>query len=640
MIPPPRSVPFESIRYEDGAWPLTRWDKNLRYIGKSLVHKRTPWTEADRLHAERARAYLEGRRWQAERRPGDGVLRCVLGGDLMWVRSGFGRVFSPGARALLECADLRVVNLETPIVPERSVPTYRYETLHYNAPPEYLDALEGPGISLVSLCNNHALDQGPEGLARTREVVSERRLVPLGGPERGDELARVQMDVGTRTVSLEATAVTYGINHSTGQTPGGIPIARFGAPHAAGPPWKPRWPADSADLRVLVPHWGYEYEYFTTEAQRRDALELVRAGCDLVVGSSPHVLQPVELVSIDGADPDCPLQVVRGGSPRFGVIAWSLGNLATIMPTLACRVGALVEIELLVREGEAPSPAAIRIHPTFSARGLHELAHGLRLGMNGATHLLSELEIAHPKARVFRRARAHAESILGRLASRSAPIPAVHSTATSNPMTRSESPMSASFDPPLELEAIPMAMASAVRPRLSSLDRAGYARFLEAMVHYTRGSGARLKHAARASADTPVAAFFAKLAEEEASHYKLAEADLRDLGGEISLDCPTSVARFDADWHKAGDPSAWLGALYALENVAGHLAADVPKELVRLGLEKSHVRFVMTHLSADAEHGHDTATWVGRADRTKVVGAAREAARFWVELHLAAFDGR
>lgn len=199
--------------------------------------------------------------------------------------------------------------------------------------------------------------------------------------------------------------------------------------------------------------------------------------------------------------------------------------------------------------------------------------------------------------------------------------------------------MSARFDPPHDLEAIPLAMASAVRPRLATLDRAGYARFLDAMVHYTRGSGARLKHAARASEGAPVSAFFAKLAEEEASHYKLAEADLRDLGGEVSRDCPEAVVRFDADWHSANDPSVWLGALYALENVAGHLAADVPKELVRLGLEKAHVRFVMTHLSADAEHGHDTSTWVGRADRTEVVAAARRAASFWVELHLAAFDG-
>lgn len=196
------------------------------------------------------------------------------------------------------------------------------------------------------------------------------------------------------------------------------------------------------------------------------------------------------------------------------------------------------------------------------------------------------------------------------------------------------------FDPPHDLEAIPGAMASAVRSRLGTIDHAGYARFLDAMIHYTRGSGARLRHAATVETDPAIAAFFSRLAEEEASHYKLAEADLRDLGAEISSDCPTSVAAFDADWHAATESSSWLGALYALENVAGHLAADVPRELGRLGLEKTHVRFVMTHLGADAEHGHDTASWARRADPRKVVDAARKAARFWVELHLAAFDGR
>ncbi len=423
MIPAPKTFPFESIRYEDGAWPLTRWDKNLRYIGKSFVHKRSPWTEADRLHTSRARAYLEEGRWRSVRRPGEAVLRCVLGGDLMWVRSGFSRVFSPGARRLFDRADLLVVNLETPIVPERPVPTYTYETLHYNAPAEYLDPLGAAGAALVSLCNNHALDQGPAGLVRTREVVSGRGLFPLGGPARGDETARVQVPFASGNLSIEAAALTYGINHLTGSPPDGVPVVSIGNPIALGSPWTPQWPTDSADLRVLVPHWGFEYEYFPTEAQRRDALELVRAGADIVAGSSPHVLQPVELVSIDGADPTCPLQVVRGGPPRFGVIAWSLGNLATIMPTSACRVGALLEIELFVRDGEAPRPLAIHVHPTFSARGLRRFSHGIRLGFDGATYLLSELEEAHPDAGVFRRARAHAESVLGRIASRDTPIP-------------------------------------------------------------------------------------------------------------------------------------------------------------------------------------------------------------------------
>ena len=50
--------------------------------------------------------------------------------------------------------------------------------------------------------------------------------------------------------------------------------------------------------------------------------------------------------------------------PCFGVIAWSLGKFTTIMPTLACHVGALVELDL----DERLDPIAIRAIPTLSRR--------------------------------------------------------------------------------------------------------------------------------------------------------------------------------------------------------------------------------------------------------------------------------
>ena len=126
MIPRPRPTlgPLgafvERTRYEDGAWPLWRWDRNLRYLAKSVLHRQTPWTDADRRHAENARAYLEGGTW---RRPLARPLRAVLGGDLMWIRRGFADALSPALRARIAAADLALVNLETPLVPERPVPT-------------------------------------------------------------------------------------------------------------------------------------------------------------------------------------------------------------------------------------------------------------------------------------------------------------------------------------------------------------------------------------------------------------------------------------------------------------------------------------------------------------------------------------
>ena len=371
-VPAPRSPwlgqLYEGIRHENGRWPLWRWDRNLRYLVKSVVHRSTPWTMDDREHHARARAYLESGAWRGSVAS---PARLIAGGDLMWIRSGFRDALAPSLRARIAAADLALVNLETPMVPERPVPRFVYETLHYNSPPDYLDAWRGAKACAVSLCNNHALDQGQDGLRRTRDVVESLGLEALGGVDPGDAHGGVRVS----DLAIGLTAVTYGVNHLEGAPPAGIPVARFGDP-AHEPDWRRIAAQITAarlagkDLVILLAHWGFEYESWPAARQRAHALRLIELGVDVIVGSSPHVLQPVEMVSVDGADPACPLQARRGGSPRFALIAWSLGNLATIMPTLPCQVGALLEIDVGRDARGVPSFAALRAIPTVSARGL------------------------------------------------------------------------------------------------------------------------------------------------------------------------------------------------------------------------------------------------------------------------------
>lgn len=403
MIPAPRSgflgPLHERVRYEDGRWPLWRWDRNLRYLLKSLVHRRTPWTDDDRDALARGRAYLEAGTWRS---PRPTALRLALAGDLMWIRDGWADAIAPALVERLARVDLAIANLETPIVPERRVPRLVYETLHYNAPPAFLDPWTRAPAAALSLCNNHALDQGEAGLARTRAVVGERGLHPIGGVRPDDAIAAVA--VGGRRIGL--TAITYGINHAGAGAAAGVPIERFGDP-AHRPDWErvgaliAAARARGPDLVVLCAHWGFEYEHWPAAAQRAHALRLIELGVDVIAGSSPHVLQPIELVSIDGADPACPLQVRRGGRPRTGVIAWSLGNFTTIMPTLPCHVGALIELDL----DDALAPTGLRAIPTVARRGLGA-------GWLGAATVPADA-LATDEGRAARR---HATAILGRIA--------------------------------------------------------------------------------------------------------------------------------------------------------------------------------------------------------------------------------
>lgn len=190
-----------------------------------------------------------------------------------------------------------------------------------------------------------------------------------------------------------------------------------------------------------------------------------------------------------------------------------------------------------------------------------------------------------------------------------------------------------------ELRTIPLRMADQVRELLPSVTLASYQRFLDHMFHYTRGSGARLEWAAEHAGPEAQRAYFAELARDEAHHYRLAEADLAAFGRTPSATPPPAVGDFDASWQR-WTASGWLGALYALESVAEHLAADTQRHLGRLGLGRDQARFVLVHLTADVGHGAMTAAQLDgalAADRHATLTAARSAADFWVGLHFDAF---
>ena len=188
-----------------------------------------------------------------------------------------------------------------------------------------------------------------------------------------------------------------------------------------------------------------------------------------------------------------------------------------------------------------------------------------------------------------------------------------------------------------ELATIPKSMADAVRALLPEVTIAGYQCFLDHMYHYTRGSEARLLHAAAHAGSRT--AYFAELAADERSQYRLAEADLAAFGRTISEAAPPAVAVFDRIWRTWTTPG-WLGALYALESVAAHISNDAQRHLGRLGIAKDQARFILVHLSADAAHGADAVrqlSALAEPDAEAARAAAWLAAEFWIELHVDAF---
>ena len=76
----------------------------------------------------------------------------------------FGPSFAP-LKTLLADSDYVIGNLETPLAGPES--GYTHELVSFNSPDVLVEALQAIGVDAVSTANNHSLDRGYEGLART-----------------------------------------------------------------------------------------------------------------------------------------------------------------------------------------------------------------------------------------------------------------------------------------------------------------------------------------------------------------------------------------------------------------------------------------------------------------------------------------
>ncbi len=205
---------------------------------------------------------------------------------------------------LFQGADLAFGNLETPIAPTTGRPGVPFQ---FNAPEALPAALRASGFTVLATANNHAFDQGAKGVRETLQRLRAERLVALGsGEDRAQaEATQVLERQGIRVAFLGFTDLFNLDLNQRATEPWVRPLDLEPALQAV------REARGRAEVVVVSVHWGNEYQHLPTKRQRDLARALVGAGCDLLLGHHPHVLQPVEVVEAEG---------------RKALVAYSLGN--------------------------------------------------------------------------------------------------------------------------------------------------------------------------------------------------------------------------------------------------------------------------------------------------------------------------
>ena len=214
----------------------------------------------------------------------------------------------------LETADLAVLGQESLFVPPQTgysgYPLFRTPVL-------VGEAAVKAGFNAAACATNHAMDAGAEGINTTAAFYEEKGIpclgiLPYSNTEADEPLYHLFVKNGIRIALFN---YTYGTN--TGNPEDLWP----GAVHLLTDEKTVRKEISSgkqegaADVSVVIVHWGTEYASEPDETQRRWARVFLECGVDVVIGSHPHELQPLEILADE--------------SGREMPVFWSLGNLVS-----------------------------------------------------------------------------------------------------------------------------------------------------------------------------------------------------------------------------------------------------------------------------------------------------------------------
>lgn len=177
----------------------------------------------------------------------------------------------------------------------------------FNSPYEAGDAMLDAGFNMVSLATNHTIDRGEKAVLNSCEYWNSKTDVLTAGSYCSEEERNEVKVMEKNNITYTMLNYTYGTN--------GIAIPKgkdylvnvwpmdYNADYGVGyEAFKEtvredvERVRDKVDVLIVAMHWGVEYTHTPTKYQKDAAEFLASLGVDIVIGTHPHVVQPVEWI--------------------------------------------------------------------------------------------------------------------------------------------------------------------------------------------------------------------------------------------------------------------------------------------------------------------------------------------------------
>lgn len=209
-------------------------------------------------------------------------------------------------KSYLEGADLAIGNLETTLAGEENFGFSGYPS--FNSPDSLADAMKDTGYDVVANMNNHALDRDVSGYKRTRETLVSRGFDVIGTRATTEDKRYVIKDIE----GIKLGIISYGYTMTAEGNVKGLnglpideellPLMNYFHPDTLDQDLNNMkeqiglMRQNGAEVIVFYMHWGDEYQLEPNETQKYMAQFLADQKVDIIFGTHPHSLQPIDII--------------------------------------------------------------------------------------------------------------------------------------------------------------------------------------------------------------------------------------------------------------------------------------------------------------------------------------------------------
>jgi poly-gamma-glutamate synthesis protein (capsule biosynthesis protein) len=222
----------------------------------------------------------------------------------------------------IQSVDVAIGNLELTLAgpPFKGYP-------QFSAPDELALTLKDIGMDVLVTANNHSVDRGKKGIDRTIEMLDSLKIIHTGTfKDTVDRMNDYPLFIQKNGFTFALLNYTYGTNGIAVTKPNVVNLIDTAVMRRDIITAK----AANPDFIIVFTHWGQEYQSQPSSIQKKITELCFKWGVQLVIGSHPHVLQPMEW-----------------RKPNNQLVTYSLGNFVSGQRDRYKDGGAMLQVEFM-----------------------------------------------------------------------------------------------------------------------------------------------------------------------------------------------------------------------------------------------------------------------------------------------------